>query len=318
MSMADLNVDEQSATSKFSDEILNSFPALVTKTEGGLQVVKDIAEFYRARAKLEDEYAKKLAALYKSPPGVGMFTKEPAVAKEYKTLKESLLAILEKGTKMSDAHQELATKINNDICKTLDGVAKNKTNERAKVLGEGQKHLKNVGDAKAAVKRTKEDYEKLMKAADIAKDQLIKAEKDEVNQPENKKLPPITKKAQQTFAQTKDKAKAAESAYQVAIKKANEEVEAARTEKMPAVLDAIQKWEEERWNALLQSVRTFTSLQEGVPHVVDDQVKALAAVYGSASIEDDFRDFIEANKTPSEPSEPFEFVPFKVNNPIFD
>jgi len=62
---------------------------------------------------------------------------------------------------------------------------------------------------------------------------------------------------------------------------------------------------------LLTSVKTFSSLQEAVPHALDDQVKALSAVYGNASIEDDFREFIEANKTPSEPSEPFEFVPFK-------
>jgi len=309
--MADVRDDEQNAISKFSEEILNAFPAAAAKTEAGLQVCKDIVEFYRARAKLEDEYAKKLATLCKTPPGAGFFTKEPAITKEYKTLKESLMAILEKEVKISDAHQDFANKINNEICKSLDNLVKNKTNERTKILGEGQKHLKNVADAKAAVKRNKEEYEKLMKAADLAKEQLLKAEKDEVNQPENKKLPPITKKAQQTFVQAKDKAKAQETAYQNAVKKVNEEIETARNERMPTVFDSIQKWEEERWNTLLQSMRTFRSLQEVVPNVLDQQVKDLASVYANASIEDDFREFIEANKKGAEPEESFEFVPYK-------
>jgi len=131
MSMADVELVNQEATSKFAEELLAAFPALVTKTEVGLQVVKDLAEFYRNRAKIEDEYAKKLAALYKSPPGAGFFSKDPAVTKEYKSLKESILAILEKGNKISNSHQEFSNKINNDICKSLDNWVRTRpTNEQ--------------------------------------------------------------------------------------------------------------------------------------------------------------------------------------------
>jgi hypothetical protein len=310
-SLADVELVNQEATSKFSEELLASFPVIISKTEVGLQVVKDLAEFYRTRAKIEDEYAKKLAALYKSPPGVGFFSKDPAVTKEYKTLKDAALAILDKGNKMSASHQEFANKINNDICKSLDNWVKNKSNERTKVLGEGQKHLKAVADAKAAVQKHKAEYEKLMKAADVAKEQLMKAEKDEINQPENKKLAPITKKASTNYAQAKEKAKQQEQAYQAAVKKANEETEANRKERMPTVLESVQKWDEDRWNTLLASVKTLRTLQDAVPAVLEAQSKELADVYESANIETDLREFIDANKKADTPDETFEFVAYK-------
>jgi len=309
--MADVELINQEATSKFSEELLAAFSAVASKTEGGLQVVKDMTEFYRNRAKIEDEYAKKLAALYKVPPGAGFFSKDPAVTKEYKSLKESLLALLDKGNKIANSHQEFANKINNDICKTLDNWVKNKTNERTKILGEGQKHLKSVADAKAAVQKHKAEYEKLMKASDVAKEQLMKAEKDEINQPDNKKLPPITKKASTTLIQSKDKAKQQEQTYQVAVKKANEETEANRKERMPAVFENVQKWDEDRWNTLLATVRQLRTLQDAIPAVHEVQSKELADVYENANIEADFREFIDANKKASEPEETYEFVAYK-------
>jgi len=302
--------DSQSATSKWSEELSNTFPSIAGKTEAGLQVVKDISEFYRARAKIEDAYAKQLAALYKSAPGAGFFTKEPAITKEYRTLRESLLAILEKGTKISDSHQEFANKINTDVCKSLDNWVKNKTNDRTKIVADGQKYLQNVSAAKANVAKAKAEYERLMKETDSAKEKLIKAEKDELNQPENKKLPPITKKASQTWIQSKEKAKSLEASYQAAVKKANEELEAFRSERMPAIVENLQKWEEDRWNTLLASVKALKLAQESVPVLLEQHNKDLMTNYEAANIEEDFREFIETNKKP-DIDETFEFVPFK-------
>jgi len=302
--------DSQNATSKWSEELSNAFPSIATKTEAGLQVVKDISEFYKARAKIESDYAKQLATLYKSPPGAGFFTKEPAITKEYRTLRESLLAILEKGTKISDSHQEFANKINTDVCKSLDNWVKNKTNDRTKIVADGQKYLQNVSAAKANVAKAKAEYERIMKETDSAKEKLIKAEKDESSQPDNKKLPPITKKASQTWIQSREKAKSLESSYQAAVKNANEELEAFRSERMPTIVENLQKWEEERWNTLLASVKALKLAQESVPVLLEQHNKDLITNYEAANIEEDFREFIETNKKP-DIDESFEFISFK-------
>lgn len=303
--------DQQTCSLKFSQELTDQFDVVVGKTENGLQVAKDVAEFYRSRAKIEEEYAKKLAALYKSPPGAGFFNKDPAIKKEYQTLRDAVLGILEKGTKSSDVHQEFSNKINNEVCKALDTWIKTKTNDRAKIVAEGQKHSKIVGDAKGNAAKAKDNYEKLMKQLDAAIDTLKKAEKDELAAPDNKKLPPLTKKAGQAVEQLREKSKAADSAYQSAVTKANEEITSFRNEKMPIVLDNLQALEEERWNIVLNSVRQFKSAQEVVPTGLSEFTEELNGIAEVASIEGDFTEFINSNKKDKEADALLEYAPFK-------
>jgi len=312
-----MKTEQKTAVSKWSEELLGAFTPVVNKTEEGLQVVKDISEFFKARAKLEEEYAKKLSTLYKTPPGTGFFTKETAISKEHKTLKEALLGMLDKGVKSSEAHQEFANKLNTDICKNLDNWIKNKTIDRQKVITDGQKHIKGANDAKVNVARAKAEYERLMKEADTAKEQLLKAEKDESSQPDNKKLPPITKKAAEKLSLSRTKSKAQEVVYQNLVTKTNEELESHRVEKMPVIHEALQKWEEDRWNTLLNSVKMYKLLQEVVPQILDQQAKDLVSNYETADIEADFRDFINANKKDeiSLTDENVEFIPFKSRYP---
>jgi len=226
------------------------------------------------------------------------------------------MGVLEKGTKSSEAHQELANKLNSEICKNLDTWVKNKTNDRQKIILEGQKHLKAVSDARANVARSKQEYERWMKEADVAKEQLLKAQKDETSQPDNKKFPPITKKAVEKLSQVKAKAKSQEEIYQNMVTKTNEELQTHRSEKMPVVLESLQKWEEERWNILLNSVKLYKSLQEVVPQILDQQAKDLISHYETADIEGDFRDFINSNKKEEIPlDDTVEFVAFKSKYP---
>ena len=62
---------------------------------------------------------------------------------------------------------------------------------------------------------------------------------------------------------------------------------------------------------MLAAVKSFKTAQESVPVVLDQQTKELLANYEAANIEEDFREFIEANKK-AESEEIFEFLPYKV------
>jgi hypothetical protein len=78
-----------------------------------------------------------------------------------------------------------------------------------------------------------------MKEIDVAKEQLLKCEKDEINQPDNKKLQISTKKASQKYNELTEKGKTFDVTYQSAVKKANEELESFRKDKMPEILEVI-------------------------------------------------------------------------------
>jgi len=300
---------EQPTSAKFSEVLPNGFDVVCTKSENGIQICRDYCDFFKKRAQIEEEYAKKLISLYKTVPGSGIFSKAPPITKETKTLREALTGILEKGIKGAEQHQDLANKTN-DMCKNLDNWVKNKDTDRKKVIMEGQKHNKSVMDAKANVLRAKDFYERSMKELDQAKEALMKAEKDEVNQPENKKLQPITKKAAQKTAEMNDKAKKLEVAYQQSVTKTNEEIETYKKERMPIVLDQLQKWEQDRWNTLLTSIRTFKTIQEAIPPILENYTKEIGTLVEAANIDEDFKEFIDANKKEST-VENVEFVAFK-------
>eukprot|EP01118_Nematostelium_gracile_P009710 TRINITY_DN3276_c0_g1_i1.p1 TRINITY_DN3276_c0_g1~~TRINITY_DN3276_c0_g1_i1.p1 ORF type:complete len:335 (-),score=132.22 TRINITY_DN3276_c0_g1_i1:123-1127(-) len=304
-------MSEQNADSSlFSSNFLGAFPTLATKTELNLQIVKDVAEFYRARAKIEDEYAKKLAALYKNPPGAGggfFGSKEPPIMKEYKSLKESFNSVSEKGLKTAEAHQEIANKINNDVCKTLDTFVKVKSNDRAKLVMDGQKQLKSLADSKANVQKAKSEYEKFSKETDLAKEALLKAEKDEKAAPDNKKFPPITKKASEKYIQTREKAKSLEVVYQSAVKKFNEDLDSHKSEKLPTIISSVQKWEEERWNLILASIQNYKNAQENISETYS---KNISEINTEANLSDDFTEYSDVNKK-ADAEEHLEFVAFK-------
>jgi len=303
--------DRQTGDIKFSEELLNSFDAVNTKSELGLQIVKDMVEFYKKRASVEESYAKALSGLHKTLPGSGLFTKDAPIQKEMKTLRVALLGTNEVGLKVAEQHQDLCNKILNDVCKQLEAWIKTKDAERKKISGEGQKHIKTVNDAKGAVVKNRENCDKLVKEADKAKEALMAAEKAEINQPDNKKLQPVTRKASHNHIQAVEKAKAADQVYQQSVKKANEELDSFRKEKMPAVLEQFQKWEEDRWNTLLASVRTYKNLYMAVPGVISDYIgKDLNGLIDNAKIDEDLTEFVKATKK-EEKVEVIEYTPIK-------
>jgi len=191
------------------------------------------------------------------------------------------------------------------------GLKKTKITKERRSWQKDKKHTKNVFDARGNVQRSRVAYEQTMKETDLAKDALVKAEKDEVNQPENKKLQPITKKAAQRYAQSAEKGRALDSSYKSAVTKANEETDTFHKEHMPAVLDQLQKWEEDRWKTLIGSLQTFKSIRSEAPLVIEEQLKELNSLIEASNMGKDFKEFIDANKKEVPATSTLEYVPYK-------
>jgi len=301
--------ETQTSETQFS-QLLFGFNSIEIKTTLGLQEVKDISDYLKRRAAIEAEYAKKLTDLYKEKPGSGFFTKEPAILKEQTSLRTVLLSIQEKGLKAAEKHLEFANKINSEVCVGLENWCKTKEPERKKISIEGQKYLKNLADAKAVSSRAKAAFDASMKEAEVAQDQFEKAEKDEINQPDNKKLKPITQRVSAKFDQCKTKARSLDTSYRETIKKANDELEKFIKDNMPNVLNQFHKWEEDRWNILFNSTKNYVNLQENIPAALNDYVSELRTILNNSKIESDFKEFIEAASKESKEEKPLEYVPY--------
>jgi len=158
--------------------------------------------------------------------------------------------------------------------------------------------------------KNRQNYEKLMKESDLAKDAFIKAEKDEINQPEKKNLQAVTKKASQNYNQITEKAKAAEGLYKSSTQKTNEDIDSFKKDKMPSVLEQFQKYEEDRWATLLNVVKTFKGFEENLPSSYEKYSKDLETAIDAADMHADFKELVETFKKDKE-EEKVEFVQFK-------
>jgi len=254
---------------KFSEDLWDGFEHLNAKTDLGLQVFRDVADFAKKRALLENEYGKKLQELCKTSPGAGLFSKTTAIDKESTTVRNALKSWQEQGTKQANHHIDFANKINNDIVKPLEAFVKGKDPERKKIIADGQKRLAAYAASKKAHDQAKAAYLAASKEAEAAAEAHEKSKADLESAPEAKKkqFGENEKRAAQKETQTADKAKAAEAAYQKAVDALNDLSKETYGTHLPPILEALQKLEEERY-AQAQTVvetfqREFRALQSG-------------------------------------------------------
>jgi len=242
------------------------------------------------------------------------FSKDPAINKETKSLRSAILAISEKSMPILEQHNAIIATISNDIVKELDLFIKNKDPERKKIIAEGQKLVKGAIDAKNAASKAKDFYEKAMKESELAMDAFLKAESEEVSQPDLKRLKEVTKRASQKQKQLEEKAKTLETAYQSAINFANSELENFYSNKIPEIIEKLQTIEEDHWNLLLSSVQIYSNCHSALPDVFTNQITELNSIIEVANLDSDFKEFVSSNQKDRDSQstlEPIEFISYK-------
>jgi len=270
-------------------------------------VVKDITDFLKKRAEIESAYARSLAALCKTVPGVGggLFggsNKSAPVERENKTLKAALLSLQEEGLKASNAHQEFTNKIVSEVLKPLDTFIKTKELERKKFQLEGQKRLKALADAKSQAEKAREAFQRATKELEAANKEHEKAKNDLVLGPDNKRLQETEKRIAGKIPAIADKVKASETAYLKAVEATNEVITKSYSEHIPPLIDGLQQLETDRYSLLQTVLQEFVTLQRTIPSNLEERCQELDKRFSEVDVEADFNDFIETHKaTAKEP-----------------
>jgi len=286
---------------KASEELWDKFETLNQKVTQGLQVSKDFAEYFKKRAQVDDEYSKKVAALCKGPPGGSFFAKDPAIAQETKTMKEGLLSTQHAGLLVSGRFSEIVAIVDAEIVKPLDNFVKAKENERKKLFMDGQKIVKGVADAKAISQKAKDNYFKLSREYEAAREALEKIPSSEA-----KKI----QQGETKVSQAQGKAEQAEQAYRKAVEKANETQRESFTSSLPPILEGFQKIEEERFEETKRVLDVYLGVQKSLPEKFqeanDNMEKVIVPNY-----EDDWEEFVNNNKPEKDQPDQLEFEPFE-------
>lgn len=298
---------------KFSSDLWDGFEHINAKTELGLAVLKDVTEFAKKRAQLENEYGKKLQELCKTTIGAGMFSKSAPIDKESKTLKAAFVSWQEEGAKIAGHHLEFANKINTEVVKPFETFLKTKEPERKKAIAEGQKRNKAFSDAKTNLDKAKDVYTRAMKEAEQATEAHEKAKTELESGPDAKKkqLGDNEKRAAQKATQLTEKGKAAEAAYQKAVDTANDVAKETFGTHLPPIIDSLQQLEEERYTQAKTVIESFHREFRSLPDLFIERADELNKALEALNVETDLEEFVQEKKGATTEPELFKFVPYK-------
>jgi len=79
---------------------------------------------------------------------------------------------------------------------------------------------------------------------------------------------------------------------------------------MPAVLELLQSWEQERWNLLIGIVKSYKTIQDSLPGSLEKQASELQSVIDKSNLEEDLKEVI-ANCKKEKEDEKLEYVQYK-------
>lgn len=292
------------ARPSYSTELMDYFEAVNARLENGLQVCRDVSAFYKKKAALEETYAKGLIELCKQVPSAGglggLFARgPPALDKEGATLRGAILSVQEETGKIATKHLDFANKINTDVCAPLELFIKSKEAEKKKLVADAQRYLKNYKDTQAAAVRARDNYHKLSKEFETAKDELLKLDSAAASDPKKK---PQVDKAAARVTDLENRLDAAIKAYQEAITKANETQATYFSTELPTVLSQLQEMDESRFATLSSAVQCYYIHQGTISAFIDEKSKDMSKHLDAANSDADLKDFIDKTKATPAPA----------------
>lgn len=275
--------------SSFSLDLLDGFDLLNKRTEGVLKSCADFSDFYKSLAKVEREYAKNLQKLSQSQKKD--LQKASPSQKELGSTASGWDTTLSELEKIAEHHNQVADKIENDICKAIQNYTKEKSKNRKKLETDSQKIVKDMKTALENLQKARSKYVSLSKEAEAAEAVHTKGKNDV-----NMKPSQLAKLAAKS-TQAADRAAAADNEYQTTLSATNQKQTETYTQLMPALLQEYQQFEEDRIAFMKQMAVAFANYNNEKPNMYSATCQAITSALQSITVETDIQAFISENKT---------------------
>jgi hypothetical protein len=288
----------------YSKQLWDGFEVVSKRADEGLETCKDISNFFKKRASIEDEYSKSLASLCKSTAGGGFLRKKAAGRKEIGTLKEAWLKMQDETNKLSLKHADFSAKILSEVCQPIYLFTRNKEISRKQLVTDGNRLTKDLQDSYSNLTKAKQNYDRSCKDLELANSTLDKSKSDASIK--TKDLQKIQQKATKSDELTVE----SNNQYKQALEVTNKLQEKFYKDDMPAILDEFQQMENDRIDLLKQCLDNFIGIQETVPPAIVESCKTMKEHVANIDKEKDVRDFIEENISGEVPPKPVPYEPY--------
>lgn len=269
----------------FVDNMWDGVESIKEKTDLGLKSCKDVLDFFRKLAQIEEEYAKNVSVLLQryQPSNSNL-----SLSQGWR----GVLAVLEG---QASAHKALSVNCTTNLCHPLQALLKDMDARRKQLVQEGAKQRAELRDHQELVKKAKVKYEKSSKDLEVAKNELQAAKPDQIVKLEK------NVSAKETDTNT------SETQYKLQVQASNNFLDNHQSEKWPYVLNEFEQFEITRISFMKANILNFMGLLKEMPSVLEGEISQGLKASELIDPEADLQTYIDANKTPKELTIPFTF-----------
>jgi len=215
--------------SSFPEALLDGFDLLNRRTSGGLKSCGEFINFYKNFAKIEKEYGRAMVKLAQTEKKE--FQRASSHAKEVGSTFYEWESIFQELEKAGEFHNQLATKIENELCQHITNYVKEKEKTKKKLEADSIKLVKELKTQHENLGRARQKYITLTKEAEV----IEKGLNDTTIKPSA--MPKIEAKHKQAL----EKADQADKDYQGSLQVTNQKQQEYYTITMPSLLKVIQR-----------------------------------------------------------------------------
>jgi len=283
----------------FAESLLDGFDLLNKRTHGGLKSCGEFVNFYKNYAKVEKEYGKSLVKLAQTEKKE--FQRASSSSKEVGStffVWESVFSELEK---VGEFHNQLANKIENELCQQISNYTKEKEKARKKLENDSAKLIKDMKTQLENLSKAKQKYVSLTKDAEAIEKSL--------HEPGLK--PASIPKIESKHKQAEEKADQADKDYQAVLQLTNQRQNEYYTSSMPSLLKEFQDFEEERITYMKSQTETWASWNAEEPLVMTSICSTVTNAVQSINVEQDIKAYCSENSTGVTVPADIDYAPFE-------
>jgi len=254
----------------FDKDLWDGFEATADRMKTGKTFTKEMAIYFKKRAALERDYAKKMAELCKAK------TK----ASEIGTLDKAWTNLKSETENLAKAHSTLADAFANNVEADLTNWISQSNSNRKKLYTSGTKLLSDLRRQQGNLGKSKSKYETHRK-------------KQDTFEAEVSSNPKVTKK----LNAEKKNAEKADDDYKKQITALQDLENRFYDTEMPQILREIEQLEKERIEKVAAALNSFVKAQSAIHVVEKSTVEAIDRIVSEIDAESDNQTFISSTST---------------------
>ncbi|KYQ92654.1 RhoGAP domain-containing protein [Tieghemostelium lacteum] len=283
-------------TLTFTNDMFDGFDVLCKRTEQGIDQCKELLDYFKKRASIEEKYSKTVTDYFS----------KFKLKDENDTFQRGINIITKINEAESVIHKTFSQNLLNNIVFPFQALVKEMENRRKTLVTEGQKLRNELRDTIDDLKKAQQKYEKHCKETEATKIELISFNETD---PNSSKMNQIEKK----IAKCEGNAILAEEEYKQQLKLTNDFLTNQYHIRMVENLNEFEQFEAMRLQFMKSNIKNYIGVLMECPSSMESEINGHLGGISQIEVvdpENDLQHFIRQNASTKKLLSPFQFEPY--------